>query len=338
MLDALLNLTPDVSKTDIPRSLSVTTDDFDDIATALFRWDSHFTQLQGGPFQGRLRIADWKLVQLFDVSMNRTVTVKGGHPSDTFAFSPIVASNSQSQWRGMKLRPGMFNIRRPGDELDHLTGSHYHSANLIVDGGLLRDCARIVARVELDDLLPRHLVPLTMCSATQRFAQCIRAALDRSFPQPKKRLPDIVGSIIVELITLMSPEKYCKPDRLVSDKRKQVVRRAEEWAIENSSAELNAIALCSLTGVSQRTLEYAFRDITGLSPVAYLKAIRLNRARRELQRHCRRRGIVHTIGSRWGFGRPDHFAADYKRLFGELPSAAVGRKHTALFPSNYRLS
>jgi AraC family ethanolamine operon transcriptional activator len=68
-------------------------------------------------------------------------------------------------------------------------------------------------------------------------------------------------------------------------------------------------------------------EVTGLSPMAYLKAILLNEARREIREIGLERGQIQAISRRFGFRRAGHFAADYCRLFGELPSqTARGRR------------
>jgi AraC-like DNA-binding protein len=72
--------------------------------------------------------------------------------------------------------------------------------------------------------------------------------------------------------------------------------------------------------VSERALHYAFREVRGLSPMAYFKASRLNAARRELKSARADAATVHEIARRWGFWHSGEFAADYRRLIGELPS------------------
>jgi AraC family transcriptional regulator, ethanolamine operon transcriptional activator len=57
--------------------------------------------------------------------------------------------------------------------------------------------------------------------------------------------------------------------------------------------------------------------------VTYLRVMRLNRVRRELQTH--RRDSIGDVAARWGFWHLSRFAADYSRLFGELPSATRAR-------------
>jgi AraC family ethanolamine operon transcriptional activator len=54
--------------------------------------------------------------------------------------------------------------------------------------------------------------------------------------------------------------------------------------------------------------------------VQYLRAIRLNSARRELRDGNPAIMQVQDIAARWGFWHLSHFASDYRTMFGELPS------------------
>ena len=75
-----------------------------------------------------------------------------------------------------------------------------------------------------------------------------------------------------------------------------------------------------MTGVSKRTLHYAFLEVTGCGPGEFVKRIRLNAARRELLALGPGRGHIERVARAHGFDRPGNFAADFRRLFGELPS------------------
>jgi AraC family ethanolamine operon transcriptional activator len=62
-----------------------------------------------------------------------------------------------------------------------------------------------------------------------------------------------------------------------------------------------------------------------LSPLAYFKASRLNAVRQELKAGYAGTTTVREIAQRWGFRHTGEFAADYRRLFGELPSETFNR-------------
>jgi AraC-like DNA-binding protein len=83
-------------------------------------------------------------------------------------------------------------------------------------------------------------------------------------------------------------------------------------------------------GASERLLRYAFLERFGVSPKAYLLAVRLNGVRKELRAAdpvC----TVIDVANIWGFWHMGQFAADYRRLFGNFPSKRLGVLPTGLF-------
>jgi AraC family transcriptional regulator, ethanolamine operon transcriptional activator len=57
--------------------------------------------------------------------------------------------------------------------------------------------------------------------------------------------------------------------------------------------------------------------------MAYFKVCRLNAVRQELKAAAAGTAAVWEVAQRWGFWHSGEFAADYRRLFGELPSQTL---------------
>jgi len=87
----------------------------------------------------------------------------------------------------------------------------------------------------------------------------------------------------------------------------------------------SVVDICRHTQVSQRTLQYAFRELLDMTPVAYLRIVRLNRARAELLAPPSAFTTVTEVASRWGFLHFSKFSRDFSVLFGELPSETLRR-------------
>jgi AraC family ethanolamine operon transcriptional activator len=90
-------------------------------------------------------------------------------------------------------------------------------------------------------------------------------------------------------------------------------------------AELSAGMLCAVGDVSERTLQYAFRERFGLTLAAFLKARRLAAVRHELMYAVDERSTVGDISATFDFWHVGQFAADYRRIFGEPPSETLWR-------------
>ena len=119
----------------------------------------------------------------------------------------------------------------------------------------------------------------------------------------------------------------CAGDPSSSTRRRAMrIARAASAFIEGRLAEDNRptiIEICRELRVSRRTLQYAFLDYAGLPPTAYMRRVRLNRAREALRKGHAQTTTVTETAMRFGFLHPGRFAWDYKTLFGESPSATL---------------
>ena len=115
-----------------------------------------------------------------------------------------------------------------------------------------------------------------------------------------------------------------------SDRNRQaqtlIVKIAEEFALSQSDDHLYVSDLCKVAGVSERTLEYAFKAVMRLTPVTYLIRLRLHRVRRVLLAATQGSTTVSTEALNWGFWHFGEFSRAYKDCFGELPSDTLRRK------------
>jgi len=92
---------------------------------------------------------------------------------------------------------------------------------------------------------------------------------------------------------------------------------------ERSGSKLTVRQLCEHSGVSWRTLDYAFREHFDMTPQAYLKAVRLDKARRLLRSGSH--ATVAQAARECGFGHMSKFATDYRIQFDESPSDTLRR-------------
>lgn len=103
------------------------------------------------------------------------------------------------------------------------------------------------------------------------------------------------------------------------------VRRAQEYIEENAGQPLTAAMIAAHAGVSVRSLQAGFRSYRQSTPMAYVKAVRLDRVRAELQGCGTEVCNVTVCALRWGFSHLGMFAAAYRQRFGELPSQTRAR-------------
>jgi len=106
------------------------------------------------------------------------------------------------------------------------------------------------------------------------------------------------------------------------------VRRTLEFIHANLAQPIALADLASISRVAGRTLLKHFRDVHGVSPMRYLRNLRMQRVREELAA-----GSLHPVGTValcWGFAHAGRFSVEYRSRVGESPSATLKRGRSRL--------
>lgn len=105
--------------------------------------------------------------------------------------------------------------------------------------------------------------------------------------------------------------------------------RAMHWLRGRLGEPVRLDALADVAGVRPRTLETHFKMFLGTTPLGWVRRMRLARARQELL-HAGPDATVTGVALANGFSQLGRFAAEYRKLFGEPPSATRRRAAQAL--------
>ncbi len=109
--------------------------------------------------------------------------------------------------------------------------------------------------------------------------------------------------------------------------RAALVRSVEQYLRAHVHEPVYMMELCAATGATERGLQAAFRELTGLRPMEYLRLRRLQLVRRQLRAPGNTGLSVKRAALDHGFWELGRFAQQYRALFGEMPSATL-RKAT----------
>jgi AraC-like DNA-binding protein len=102
----------------------------------------------------------------------------------------------------------------------------------------------------------------------------------------------------------------------LADSRLSQIGRAIRWIRENYRESLTIEELARISAMSVTSFHRQFRAVTLMSPIQYLKQIRLQEARGRLLAGL---GDVATIGHAVGYDSPSQFSREYKRAYGLPP-------------------
>lgn len=99
------------------------------------------------------------------------------------------------------------------------------------------------------------------------------------------------------------------------------VKRTEEFILAHAREPLSIEHLADQAGVSVRTLFSGFKEFRNTSPMAFLRDVRMEHVHQELRRPGN--DSVTDIALKWGFAHLGRFAQEYRKRYGELPSATL---------------
>jgi AraC-like DNA-binding protein len=135
----------------------------------------------------------------------------------------------------------------------------------------------------------------------------------------------VASGLVALLLTSMPHNKQQAIEALNQPTAPFFVRRVEQFIQEHARHAITLADLTGIAGVSTRALQTSFRRFRNTTPMAHLRAVRLELARTELTGAGRQGLSVAAVASALGFGHLGRFARDYQVRFGELPSQTVCR-------------
>ncbi len=303
-----------------------TTRDADEHAESLRDWDQRYEQLTPGGFEGRLTDIWMGGTQIFREITNQIVHQAGRAWSGAFVFGVVLDSQGEGAIQGTPLTVGGgfslgaapdFQFRTPRclDVVGIALSREWIDANGVATGDCsLQDAAAAPPRVfrrsaDLDELSAylRELFAATEADS---------AALHH--PNAQRSVVSALAGVLSAAVSGDGGITHAAS----RDARSRLVERAKAYVLGRRETPVTVTELCEFLCVSRRTLQYCFQDVLGVNPVQYLRAIRLNGVRRELRE--RRTGLrIGDVAARWGFWHFSQFSADYRRMFGELPSETL---------------
>lgn len=110
----------------------------------------------------------------------------------------------------------------------------------------------------------------------------------------------------------------------------QCIRPAVDMIESEPQLPLTLAGLAAECHVSSRALQQSFSRHMGMSPMTYLRQVRLRRAHHELLESDPSVETVASIARRWGYTNPGRFAAAHTARYGESPAATLRRAGAAV--------
>ncbi|MBO0676930.1 helix-turn-helix transcriptional regulator [Mycolicibacterium sp. S2-37] len=101
------------------------------------------------------------------------------------------------------------------------------------------------------------------------------------------------------------------------------LRRSVEFIHDNADGNIGLAEIAAAANLTPRAVQYMFRRHLGVTPMEYLRRVRLDLAHRDLQAANPAVDTVNSIAGRWGFAHAGRFSVAYRRAYGTPPSATL---------------
>ncbi|TSD94086.1 AraC family transcriptional regulator [Skermania sp. ID1734] len=132
---------------------------------------------------------------------------------------------------------------------------------------------------------------------------------------------ELESAVMTQVLMTVPSQLTALLNRTPAHSRRSKIREIVQYIDEHADEEVTIADLVEMAGVSARALQTGFRDVVGVSPVAYLRNVRLDRVHLELSSGAA--SAVTDVAARWNFFHPSRFAHQYRERFGILPSETL---------------
>ena len=302
--------------------------DFDEFAHTVQAWDVDFKQLDMGECKvDWLQFACGKIL-LSHAQLNRRFDQHGSAPPGMWTFAIFSEQTPPIIWYEQKLSNDTMVIYKPGSEIDCVSRPGFEVFTLSYPEEYLNEIGANLGLPEIkkmaNDSDTFECSMLELSESRRQLYQIIDALKQNSSEVNSFSFMHTLEVELPEQIMLtMARSVPVKNSSLRT--RNRAIKQIKQYLAESPSEPVMVNQLCKIARVSIRTLQYAFLEHYGVTPKTYLKNIRLNAVRKELWKSDPDSTRVNDIASLWGFWHMGQFAADYRKLFGKLPSETLQR-------------
>jgi AraC family ethanolamine operon transcriptional activator len=263
-------------------------------------------------------------MQLVSVSRSPGVRIHGASAGATSLLA-IAIESPALHLQGAPWVPGTLAYLPPAREYEILSAKPHRVLALAVDPDRLDEVAgaRWGAPMPRDRSGPcfRSKDPAAVMRAARTWGRWLVAGMH----DPGMLLdPVAAGRMEEEVLGAYLDAVHPEPGHRPVTPRRDLAHRAEVFIRASLREPTRIDDICSAVNASTRALHNAFKQVYGIPPKTYQKALRLAAVRRELL-EGRAGATVSGTAARWGFYQFGYFAMDYRRMFGEGPRETLHR-------------
>lgn len=302
--------------------------DVDDQAQALTGWTQAYEQLGCGRFRG----ACWQMVfeqgTLLRESTNRQLRERIVPPRGHVVLALPLAVAPGSMFGGRPLERESLMVFSGEQDYEVMASGELELIGLSVHRDTLAQTLSPEEVVWIEQAVRERNVGLSVdaAAALRQTLLAICGEAERGIDRLAEpgRESAVLSAALAQTVLLASigddSLRHSSIPRR-ADTRARVVQRATEFMRARLNDDLSIPDICAAACASRRSLQYCFEEFLQTTPLAYLRALRLNEARRALKRDPD--APITSVASLYGFSSSSHFTRHYRLMFDELPSETL---------------
>jgi AraC family ethanolamine operon transcriptional activator len=282
-------------------------------------WDFEYKQLGLADEHGFCRYAKDDTGLVYDERFAASIGLRGNLAEGLFSVHLTDACGCSGRWQGEHAPPNAFAYADSRTEIDVLIPRGTRNVCVVLPLEQAIERVERLGNAPLLRMLPGDHLFRTLDPTSRRGLVSELQALVREPPTAGG-----IGMAAVESLVraLDGAQDHAGPPTRAA---RLLFRRAMERCRDDDLMVSPAQLALDLR-VSLRSLEMAFRSCMGMPPARYLRILRLNRAYERLLAVDPDEGFVGNVALDLGFTQFGRFSAEFRKLFGELPSATLQRR------------
>ena len=283
-------------------------------------------QISKGPLQGTISLQRRSDIAVLQLSTNQIITVLGARPRSTTCIAYERTNHlSDHSIRGEAVSPFSLHGFTPSITESFFKISAGAEMTIVMMG--LERFLQLIALDPASRLRQTIDNSNTLTVLPEQFHQLMRL-LDPNRELPH---PDLLDALLLECF---SRDAHFQNQGVTLSTRAALMRDLLAWGFENRDTPISLDQISGTLFASRSSIVQSCREIFGVGPTTLLKQIRLHEVHRALNNPLEmpllnERPGVGAIAGLHGFTSRNHFARDYRAMFGEAPSSTLQRAMAA---------
>lgn len=272
-------------------------------------------QLRSDGLSGRHQVLQLHSMQIVYARRKGGTMHNIGSPKECFTIGVVEACAGKVCFGDLKLQTG-----------DILFWDDSYPYNFVTSDAVQFTIVTI-RKSSLGSRLSKLSKALDLCikDTDTRFATILHEIWKRFTKSPHEKkdtasYQEAEEEILAVIMALLSEQTPGKPKLREGEKIALSIR---DQVFQHMDGNLSISSLSKQYKVSEQTLQNSFKSLFGFTPKRFIRLLKLNIVRQELQKSDPGQNTVSKIAFKWGFRHMGKFSDYYTELFGENPSLTL---------------